>query len=234
MATYSVSTVGFGSIYAGSGAVQYNVWVDCINAPDGVVHQTGGTTSTLNIAVQVFAGRGAPEYRVARTFGIADLAAYQGNITSLDFVIDGIAQVNPGNIIVCKSDAFGGSPSNTLNPTDMARGAFWDPNTPYSTSSPGGASQFTITGNATAIADANAQGFINFVIIDHLYDYTGFSPGTSAFSSYHTIDLDPAKNFAEGNYTVPGYANKVNDVGPGNIGEVIGVASSNVSLVIGV
>ena len=42
-----------------------------------------------------------------------------------------------------------------------------------------------------------------------------------------------AKNFAEGNYT-SGYANKVNDVGPGDIGEVIGVASSNVSLVIGV
>lgn len=233
MATYSVQTVGFGSIYAGGGAVQYNLWFDCINAPDGVVYQTGVGSTSLNIAVQVFAGRGAPQYRVARTFGIADLAPYQGNITSLDFVIAGIGQTNPGNIIVCKSDAFGGSPSPVLNPTDMARGAFWDPNTPYSTSSPGGTSTFTMSGNVAAVADANAQGFINFVIIDSNYDYTGISPGNSNFSSYHTIDLDPAKNFAEGNYT-SGYANKVNNVGPGDIGEVIGVASPNVSLVIGV
>ena len=233
MATYSVQTVGFGSIYAGGGAVQYNVWFDCINAPDGVVFQTGVGSTLNNIAVQVIAGRGAPQYRVARTFGIADLAAYQGNITSLDFVIAGIGQSSANNVIVCKSDAFNGIPSPTLNATDMARGVFWDPNTPYSTSSPGGSSTYTVTGNPTAIADANANGFINFVVIDYLNDYTGFSPGTSSLLRYHTIDLDPLKNFVEGNYT-SGYANNVNNVGASSIGEVIGVASSNVSLVIGV
>lgn len=230
--------VQLGSIYTTPTTGVYTTFTDAHNAPTGTVTQpTAGTpSSTVNIAVQGFPGRATTQYRVARTFGYADLSAYAPNITSIGFQIDGLNTIGgTQSVIVCQADAFFGGTSPNLNGTDMDVNGAWNINTPYSSATTFQNSQFTITGNLAAVSTANSNQNINFIILNYNYDYLIVAPpvGRSGFDLTSTVDLAANQMAVTGVYQA-GYPNDVNGVVSGNVGSVNGILSSNIQLIIGV
>jgi len=230
--------VQLGSIYTTPTTGVYTVFSDCHNAPTGTASQptVGTPSSTVNIAVQGFPGRGSVQYRIARTFGYADLSAYAPNITSIGFRVDGLNTVGgTQSVIVCEANAFNGGSSPNLSGTDMDVNSAWNINNPYSSATTFSNSQFTIAGNLSAVSDANANGSINFVILNYTYDYLIVAPpvGRSGFDLTSTVDLAANKLAVTGVFQ-SGYPNDVNGVVSGNVGAVNGVLSSNIQLIIGV
>ena len=231
--------VTLGSIYSGTPTTGiYTNWIDAHNAPTGVVAQptVGTPSSTVNIAVQGFPGRATTQFRVARTFGFADLSAYAPNITSIGFRVDGLNTIGgTQSVIVCQADAFGGGTSLLLSGTDMDVNGAWAINTPYSSATTFQNSQFTIAGNLAAISSANSNQNINFIILNYTYDYLIVTPpvGRSGFDLTSTVDLAANQLAVTGVYQ-SGYPNDVNGVVSGNVGGVNGILSSNIQLIIGV
>jgi hypothetical protein len=235
--TYTIP-VQLGSIYTTPTTGVYTVFSDCHNAPNGTVSQpaVGTASSVTNIAVQGLPGRGSVQYRIARTFGYADLSAYAPNITSIGFRVDGLGTIGgTQSVIVCAADAFSGGSSLFLSGTDMDVNGAWNINTPFSSATTFQNSSFTITGNAAAVSAANNNQNINFIILNYTYDYLIVAPpvGRSGFDLTSTVDLTANQLAVTGVYQ-SGYPNDVNGVVSGNVGSVNGILSSNIQLIIGV
>ena len=198
MAIYTQATSGFGVIL---GNVQTG-WTNCRNLTAGSVSQ-GTTNNFSSLGVGVFSGRGAPTNRICRTFGWADLSAYAPNITSISFDLQSHYVSNPGinavDCIVCRSFAYANAGTTVLASTDFDINGSWDVNATYSTSNSWVGSPFSIIGNATAIADANSQGYINFVVINNTYDYFDIDPGAPNVNLFGGVNLNPANNDVSGN-----------------------------------
>lgn len=234
MAVFTVTANAIGAIQTGSPATgTHNFWIDAVNAPDGVVWQY--PSQLINtVAAQTITGRGTPQYRLSRLFAWFDLSAYAPNITSIEFEFEGLnVYIAPQFGILCKSFAFQNATSTILDPPDFQAGPGWDPGVTYSTSSPLASSTFVISGNATCVSEANANGYINLALIQYDNDYTTISPGTITVVKGGQIDLDPTLNFSNGVFST-GYANIVNGFNGADINNVNTIGSADINVVIGV
>jgi len=234
MAVFTVAANGFGAILTGTPATgTHNFWQNAVTAPDGVVWQYPSQLFNT-VAAQTITGRGTPQYRLSRLFAWFDLSAYAPNITSIEFEFEGLnVYIAPQFGILCKSFAFQNATSTILDPPDFGVGFGWDPGVTYSSFSPLGSSTFVISGNATCVSEANAQGYINLALIQYDNDYQNVSPGTISVVKGADIDLDPNLNFSNGVYST-GYANIVNGFSGANFDNVNNMFSADINVVIGV
>lgn len=233
MAAFTQPADGFGAIVTGTPATgTWNFWNNAVTAPDGVVYQYPNQLFNT-VAAQTITGRGTPQYRLSRAFFWCDLSAYAPNITSIEFEFEGLAvYIAPQFGILCKSFAFQNATSPTLDPQDFAAGIGWDPGVTYSSNSPLGSSTFVISGNATCVSEANAQGYINLALIQYDNDYLNVSPGTITVVKGADIDLDPNLNFSNGLFST-GYANAVNGIDGIVLDNVNTISSADINVVIG-
>ena len=234
MAAFTVPANGFGAIQTGSPATGiWNSWNNAVNAIDGVVWQYPNQLINT-LTAQAIASRGLPQYRLSRVFAWFDLSAYAPNITSIEFEFEGLAvYIAPQFGILCKSFAFQNATSTVLGPQDFQSFVGWDPGVTYSSNSALSSTTFTISGNATCVSEANAQGYINLALIQYDNDYNNVSPGTITIKKGGEIDLDPNLNFSNGVYST-GYANIVNGFSGANFDNVNTISSADISVVIGV
>ena len=86
--------------------------------------------------------------------------------------------------------------------------------------------------NATAITAITGTGYLKICIMEYLYDYPDSAPGSvlsiNGSANFNTV---PYLSFTA---TPEGYGNDIIGVGYSDIGEVISVASADISEVIGV
>ncbi len=234
MPSFTTPSAGFGAILTGTpNTGVHSFWNDALTAPNGDVWQYPQQLYKT-VAAQTIVGRGAPQYRLSRVFGWFDLTAYAPNITSIEFELEGIFLVYnaPQLAIICESYAYANATSATLNPNDFQVGVGWDPGITYSSASPLSNSTFVIQGNATAVAAANAQGYINIAVIQYDNDFNGVSPGITSTTKGGDIDLDPTVNFSNGVFST-GYANIVNGFNGVDISNVNNISSADINVVIG-
>ena len=128
-------------------------------------------TSTFSVpnAIEAYksTSRGPSVYGVTRTFFFFDLSSLpSGNIISaIDLKIQGFGSglEGDGNVRVARATAFGGDGTSTYTATDFDN---WSPSspTPYASNTTTWFNvRNTITLNATAISDANTNGYLNLV-----------------------------------------------------------------------
>ena len=195
------------------------------------------STSTDNddAIIELFlSGRGGGTYVIGRTFLFFDVSGVGGTITAIDLKIYGITY-NTVDVMVAKSTAFGGSGDASFVAGDFDN---WSPDSPtaYMASSPAWSinTYNTLTLNATAVSDANTNGYLNVVVLGNDYDYNDVSPGSD-------IDRQGGIKFKNGTYpielaityTAAGYGNDVMGVTAANIDNVIGVAKASIANVNG-
>ncbi len=211
MATFTQATSGFGVIL---GQVTTG-WTNVRNLSTGTSVSQGTINNFSSCGVGVFSGRGAPTNRICRTFGWADLSAYAPNITTLSFDLQShyvsSAGLNAVDCIVCESFAYSNAASTTLSTSDFNISGGWNVNKTYSSSTSWVSTPFSLTGNSTAISDANSQGYINFVVINNTYDYFDIDPGAAPVNLFGGVNLTPANNDVSGNYNA-GYPNYLNGI----------------------
>jgi hypothetical protein len=146
-------------------------------------------TSTFSVpnAIEAYksTSRGPSVYGVTRTFFFFDLSSLpSGNIISaIDLKIQGFGSglEGDGNVRVARATAFGGDGTSTYTATDFDN---WSPSspTPYASNTTTWFNvRNTITLNATAISDANTNGYLNLVLVDNVYDYPDTSPTSDDF-----------------------------------------------------
>jgi hypothetical protein len=196
----------------------------------GTATNTGTATG-----VQYFAspGRGGGTYRYIRTFLQFDSSGITGTVSAAVLNIAGAGTTNNADIIVCASDAFGGTN------VDLAVADFnnVDFNTAYSSelATWNNSSNNAITLNAAARSIIQSGNSFICAVIDHDSDFqdtdtqgggSGSHSVTINFSGTITLDVTVA--------AASGYANDVMGVASGNIGKVINVATANIDKVIGV
>ena len=95
----------------------------------------------------------------------------------------------------------------------------------------------TFSLNATAISDMNTNSYLNVVLIDEEYDYSGTAPssGVNYSSGIEILDsTNPIILDITYTPTATGYANIVNGVASANIGTVLAVSTNDIDKVIGV
>jgi hypothetical protein len=125
------------------------------------------------------------KYAVNRYFHFFDFSSIEGTITAINLQVDSCLN-NLSGFYVCtaKSTAFGGDGTSAFVASDFNN---WSPGspTPYSSTSGEEWSQIPVNENdfslnATAINDANTNGYLNIVIVGAANDYPDNSP-TSDF-----------------------------------------------------
>lgn len=238
MPTATISWNAKGFIIAGNNPQILPTWADARNIPDGTVYQTVNFSTALG--PQVFPGRGVDNYFLSRTYGWINVSAYP-NITQIDLNIPWGTNNGATDFLACQSFAFGLSlnppfPGTTLQTTDFDIANSWDVNVAYSNPiALAGSSTQTITLNAQAVADANAQTYLNFILIDHPYDYLDVDPFPINGYGNYGADFNYGNNAtAVITYGNVGYPNDVNDVTFSDIGEINGIVTADISEVIGV
>lgn len=233
MPAFTLAADGFGAIQTGTPTTGlHTFWGTAVNAPDGVVWQHPNQLFNT-VTAQCSAGRGAPQYRIGRLFAWWDLNSVAPNITSMEFEFQGTSVFNGPQLgLICQSFAFANATTTTLFQNDFQIGIGWDPGVQYAVASPLGSTNFTIAANAQCIAEANATGYINIVLIQYDNDYFQVSPGTTSVVNGGQIDLDPLNNFTNGIYST-GYANIVNGFNGVDIDNVNNISSADINVVIG-
>lgn len=233
MPAFTLAANGFGAIQTGTPATGlHTFWGDAVNAPDGTVWQNPNQLINT-VTAQCSAGRGAPQYRISRLFAWWDLASVAPNITSMEFEFQGTAVYSGPQLgLICQSFAFANASTTTLFSNDFQLGVGWDSGVQYSVATALGSSSFVITANAQCIAEANANGYINIVLVQYDNDFFQVSPGTSSTVRGGQIDLDPLNNFTNGIYSI-GYANIVNGFAGVDIDSVNNISSADINVVIG-
>lgn len=237
-ATVEATYQGYAYINYSGGIVD---WVTEIrNHPfgSGTSTYTSNSSNTIAIRASLQSGRGgytASCNRVFLFFDGLDTATGGGTIISATLKVWGAGSAQITDTIVVKGTAWGGSGgTSTLSTLDYAN---LDHSTAYSSKdlSWGGSTYNDFALNSTAIADMNANGYLNCAVIEGDYDYDNQSPtvGTSVFAGVEFLDpTNPIKlNLT---YLAAGYGNDVIDVASANIDNVIGVATEDIDNIIGV
>lgn len=180
-------------------------------------------------------GRGGGSYVISRTFLVFDVSGVGGTITAIDLKIYGITN-NTIDVMVAKSTAFGGDGSSAFVEGDFDNWSLDSP-TAYMASSPAWSinTYNTLTLNATAISDANTNGYLNVVVLGSDYDYNDVSPGSD-------IDRQGGIKFLNGTYpieldityTPTGYGNNIIDIPNASIGKVGRITKANIAKVGGI
>tara|TARA_R110002012_G_scaffold288276_2_gene480926 strand:+ start:1896 stop:2591 length:696 start_codon:yes stop_codon:yes gene_type:complete len=182
-----------------------------------------------------FSGRGSTTYKVNRSFFHFDTSGITGTVSSATLKIYFLTDVNDGNVIIIKSDAFTGG-SNALVADDFNNLDF---STPYSGEVDTTTAGLTnITLNATALTDIKNNNDFKFAVVNFDYDYgggSGTAPSTSNYVGLRFADYSGTSSDPQIDYTLQtGYANNVIGISSANIGKVNGVATANIEKVIGV
>lgn len=132
--------------------------------------------------------RGPTVYGVRRTFFFFDLSTIPSGNTITGIVLkvqgydSGGGVSGDGNVRVARATAFSGNGSSTYATTDFDN---WSPSspTPYASNlSTWLTTRNDITLNATAISDANTNGYLNLVLVDNEYDYPDTTPTSDFFN----------------------------------------------------
>ena len=163
-------------------------WTAARNATSATANNYTSNTNIAN-AIESYrtTTRGPSVYGVRRTFFFFDLSTIPSGNTITGIVLKvqgyGAGLSGDGNVRVAKATAFGGDGSSTYATTDFDN---WSPSspTPYaSNTSTWFNVRNNITLNATAISDANTNGYLNLVLVDNEYDYPDTAPTSDVFNT---------------------------------------------------
>jgi len=139
------------------------------------------------------------------------------------------------NTITVEGSAWGGDgTTTTLSTSDYSN---LDHTTAYSNelTSWAGSGYNSFTLNATAISDMNTNGYLNCVVIEADHDYGNTNPTLDAAAKNVDVGFNYSGNEIQLELTYStGYGNKVIGVDKTNIGEVTGVATTDIKAVIGI
>ena len=192
-----------------------------------------------NSAIKYFktSGRGAATVAIARSFFFFDTSGVTGTVSSATLDISFASNVFSGgfNIIIAKSDAFGGDGGTALSNDDFNNVDF---STAYASAVATGGSTTgtaTFTLNATALADIKNNDAFIVALLESDHDFSNSEPGdinktlAITFSETGGTSTDPKLS-----YTLQtGYSHDIMAVAAANIGKVNTVATANVGKVSG-
>ena len=203
---------------------------------------TGTATANENqssSAIKYFktSGRGAATVAIARSFFFFDTSGVTGTVSSATLDISFASNVFSGgfNIIIAKSDAFGGDGSTALSNDDFNNVDF---STAYASAVATGGSTTgtaTFTLNATALADIKNNDAFIVALLESDHDFSNSEPGdinktlAITFSETGGTSSDPKLSYT----LATGYSHDIMAVAAASIGKVNTVATANVGKVSG-
>jgi hypothetical protein len=206
-------------------------------------YTTGGTTitnpDTNAIRAAYIPGRAGNSGNCGRTFLFFDLSSIPGVITAADLTVRSSTSGGAGasSAICVESTAWGGAGgTTTLSNSDYSNVVFSNTFSASiaNTSWNNGANTFNL--NATAIAEMNANTYLNVAIINYNFDQLGSNMllGTQRISNvYFQNNTQPIE--LDITYSVPvGYGNDVINVSSSSIDSIMNVPSANIDTVINV
>jgi len=151
-------------------------WESAREATSGTVSSTTGATEQDAISVYAFAGRGATQYRVHRSFFFFDTSGISNTVSSATLKLKFLTtREGSANAIVVASTAFGGDGGTALVDGDFDALDFGTTYTSEIDTS--NTSTYTsITLNASARADMQNNDVLIIALINHAYDYNNEPP----------------------------------------------------------
>ena len=183
-------------------------WASARDATSGTAATTGATEQEA-ISVYAFAGRGATQYRVHRSFFWFDTSAITTTVSSatLKLRFNTTRQGN-ANAIAVKSTAFGGNGGSTLSDSDFDA---LDMETTYTSEiNTSNTSTYTsITLNATARTDMQNNDYLILALINYDYDYNNVAPEDATtkvkvtFADQTGTSTDPVIDYTAATVTPP-------------------------------
>lgn len=197
--------------------------------------QTFPDGSAIRIGYTV--GRLGNNGQCGRTFLFFDLSSISGVITAADLTVRSSTNSGASSAICVESTAWGGGGgTTTLSNSDYSNVVFSNTfsNSISNLSWNNGANTFTL--NATAIAEMNANSYLNVAIINYNFDANGSNMllGTNRLSNVYfqnsaqPIELDITYN------TNVGYGNDVINVSSSSIDSIMNVPTADIDTVINV
>jgi hypothetical protein len=201
------------------------------NTRNGIIGTAVAVNPTLSrVGEYTLTGRGGGTHNILRTYLAFDLSSVVGTIQTIDLVLTaGVSQDSSSDVIVVKATA----PGITTNLTTSNFGNI-NFNTLYSFGWNWTASATnTIPLTLEAVIDAINNGELILSIIDSEYDYLDVPPDVSNIR-YNQIEYSTGTTPYLSYTALTDYGNTVSGVISANIGEVNGVAISNIETVIGV
>lgn len=173
--------------------------------------------------------------RVFLFFDNLDTATGGNTITAATLKVYNAGSGDSTNTISVEASAWGGDgTTTTLSTSDYSN---LDQSTAYSNelTSWAGSGYNSFTLNATAISGMNTNGYLNVAVIEADHDYGNTNPTLDAASKSVNVGFNYSGNEIqlELTYLTP-YGNKVIGVDKTNIGEVTGVATTDIKAVIGI
>jgi len=224
------------TIYANSadGVINSGIqtgWADARDATSGTVSSTTGATEQDAISVYKFSGRGADQFRVHRSFFFFDTSAITTTVSSATLKLRFLTtRQGSANAIVVASTAFGGDGGTALADGDFDALDFGTTYTSEINTS--NTSTYTsITLNATARSDMQANDVLIIALINHAYDYNDDPPGDAntkvgvTFANQTGTSTDPVIDYTA---AAAGYGHKVIGVAAASISKVNTIATANI------
>ena len=209
-------------------------WSTARDGSTGYLGNASDTYETYGVTVFRFAGRGADQYRVIRSFFHFDTSGITATVSAATFKLYMYGVQGDSNVIVLASDAFTGG-SGALATDDFDNLDF---STPYSGEvDNSGEGLISITLNAAALAAMTSSNDFKIAVVNFDYDYNNTAPtsGSTHGASVRYADYSGTSSDPQIDYTLAtGYGHIVSGVAAANIGKVDGVATANISKVIGV
>tara|TARA_R110000744_G_scaffold371075_1_gene481867 strand:+ start:295 stop:999 length:705 start_codon:yes stop_codon:yes gene_type:complete len=161
---------------------------DSTTSYNNVDYTTTQTNNGAAIREGYAAGRGGGTYNVRRSFFFFDTSTVNGTITAIKLKLYGV--LNGGNQVrVARSTAFGGDGTSAYTSTDFNNWTSLNPGPspaipiPY-TGQLGNAwfinTTNTLSLNSTAISKANAETYLNLVVVGNAHDYPDSAPEADA------------------------------------------------------
>ena len=202
---------------------------------------TGTATANENLSnagVKYFktSGRGAATVAIARSFFFFDTSGVTGTVSSATLNISFASNNQNFNIIIIKSDAFGGDGGTALANDDFNNVDF---STPYASALATGGSSTgtaTFTLNATALTDIKNNNAFIVALLESDHDFSDSDPGdinktlAIKFSEQSGTSSDPKLSYT----LATGYSHDIMAVAAASIGKVNTVATANVGKVSGI
>jgi len=216
---------------------QFPDWPSARFDPAGAAPNNYSTpTNATGIYVEYGTNRGGDYYTTRRAYFYWDLSSYAPNITAIDMNIELTGGGSPLLIQPAQSTlAFNGDGSAPLVGGEYDITVPSDPPPSYAAPFLNTAGVVQTGLNATAVSDANSQGFLIVQLIEHDYDYSDVDPTPFGYNIYSAeIRFADGNNTLDITYTPPGYGNIVNGVAAANIVAVNGVATADIVNIIGV
>ena len=184
-------------------------WESAREATSGTVSSTTGGTEQDAISVYAFAGRGATQYRVHRSFFFFDTSGISNTVSSATLKLKFLTtREGSANAIVVASTAFGGDGGTALVDGDFDALDFGTTYTSEIDTS--NTSTYTsITLNATARSDMQNNDVLIIALINHAYDYNNEPPEDAntkvkvTFADQTNTSTDPVIEYTEAAAAIP-------------------------------